>query len=132
MGPNSLGKAMAAASSGMNSQAFRLRVVSENLSNADTHGYQRKLVTFKNEMDALTGQVGVQVSDVTLDRSAGEVIFDPDHPLANNQGYVAMSNVDMMIELADAREAGRSYEANLSTFKQATQMYSNLLSLIRR
>lgn len=132
MGPNSLGKAMAAASSGMNTQAFRLRVVSENLSNADTHGYQRKLVTFKNEMDAVTGQVGVQVSDVTLDRSGGGIIFDPDHPLANNEGYVAMSNVDMMIELADAREAGRTYEANLSTFKQATEMYTGLLDLLRR
>lgn len=132
MGPNSIGKAMAAASSGMNTQAFRLRVVSENLSNADTHGYQRKLVTFKNEMDALTGQVAVQVSDVTLDRSQGDIIFDPDHPLADGQGYVAMSNVDMMIELADAREAGRTYEANLSTFKQATQMYASLLDLLRR
>lgn len=132
MGPNSISKAMAAASSGMNSQAFRLRVVSENLSNADTHGYQRKMVTFKNELDAVTGQVGVQVSDVSLDRSIGDVVFDPDHPLANNQGYVAMSNVDMMVELADAREAGRTYEANLSTFKQATQMYSSLLDLLRR
>lgn len=132
MGPNSLSKAMAAASSGMNSQAFRLRVVSENLSNADTHGYQRKMVTFKNELDAVTGQVGVQVSDVTLDRSIGDVVFDPDHPLANNQGYVSMSNVDMMVELADAREAGRTYEANLSTFKQATQMYSSLLDMLRR
>lgn len=132
MGPNSISKAMAAASSGMNTQAFRLRVVSENLSNADTHGYQRKLVSFKNEFDQMTGTVGVQIDDVILDRSPGDVLFDPGHPLANNQGYVTMSNVDMMIELADAREAGRTYEANLSTFKQATQMYSSLLNLLRR
>jgi len=59
-------------------------------------------------------------------------MFEPNHPLADGAGYVEMSNVDMMIELADAREAGRSYEANLSTFKQATQMYSSLLSLLRR
>ncbi len=132
MGPNSIAKAMSAASSGMDAQAFRLRVVSENLSNADTHGYQRKLLTFKNEFDAVRNQIGVQVGDVTLDRSQGETIFDPNHPLADAQGYVAMSNVDMMIELADAREAGRSYEANLTTFKQATQMYASLLDLLRR
>lgn len=132
MGPNSISKAMASASSGMNAQSFRLRVVSENLSNADTHGYQRKLVTFDNAMDAVTGQANVKVDDVTLDRSVGDVLFDPAHPLADGQGYVTLSNVDMMIELADAREAGRSYEANLTTFKQAAEMYSGLINLLRR
>lgn len=132
MGPNSISKAMSAASSGMNAQAFRLRIVSENLSNADTHGYQRKLVTFDNQMDQLRETGGVRVDDVLLDRSQGEILFDPTHPLADSEGYVALSNVDMMIELADAREAGRSYEANLSTFKQAAQMYSGLIDLLRR
>jgi len=132
MGSNSISNAMSAASSGMNAQSFRLRVVSENLSNADTHGYQRKLVTFDNLVSSLDKQGGVRVDDVTLDRSPGELLFDPAHPLADPQGYVALSNVDMMIELADAREAGRSYEANLSTFKQAAQMYSSLIDLLRR
>ncbi|MDB2438709.1 flagellar basal body rod protein FlgC [Hellea sp.] len=129
---NSISKAMLAASSGMSAQAFRLRVVSENLSNADTHGYQRKLVTFDSEINNLKGAGGVSIDGVTLDRSQGEILFDPAHPLADEQGYVALSNVDMMIELADAREAGRSYEANLSTFKQAAQMYSGLIDLLRR
>lgn len=132
MGPDSISKAMSAASSGMNAQAFRLRVVSENLSNADTHGYQRKLVTFDSQVDALKETSGVSIDAVELDRSQGETLFDPDHPLADDQGYVAMSNVDMMIELADAREASRSYEANLSTFKQAVQMYTGLIDLLRR
>ena len=132
MGPDSISKAMSAASSGMNAQAFRLRVVSENLSNADTHGYQRKLVTFENQINALRDSDGVSIDSDELDRSLGETLYDPNHPLADEQGYVAMSNVDMMIELADAREAGRSYEANLSTFKQAVQMYSGLIDLLRR
>ncbi|MEP6342145.1 MAG: flagellar basal body rod protein FlgC [Maricaulaceae bacterium] len=132
MGPDSISKAMSAASSGMNAQAFRLRVVSENLSNADTHGYQRKLVTFENQINALRDTDGVSIDSVVLDRSQGETLYDPNHPLADEQGYVAMSNVDMMIELADAREAGRTYEANLSTFKQAVQMYSGLIDLLRR
>ena len=131
MGPNSIAKAMSAASSGMNAQAFRLRVVSENMSNADTHGYQRKLVTFENEINNLKSADGVNIDNVILDRSPGETLFDPGHPLANEEGYVTLSNVDMMIELADAREAGRSYEANLSTFRQAAQMYSGLISLLR-
>lgn len=132
MGPNSISKAMAAASQGMNAQAYRLQVVSENLSNADTHGYKRKLVTFESEIDRTKGVDKLTVGDVNLDRSQGRLMFEPDHPLADGAGYVEMSNVDMMVELADAREAGRSYEANLSTFKQATQMYSSLLSLLRR
>ena len=132
MGPNSISKAMAAASQGMTAQSYRLQMVSENLSNADTHGYKRKLVSFENEVDRVNGTTKLSVGDVSLDRSQGRLMFEPDHPLADGEGYVQMSNVDMMIELADAREAGRSYEANLSTFKQATQMYSSLLSLLRR
>lgn len=132
MSIDSIKSAMMAASQGMNAQSFRMRVVSENLSNADTHGYQRKQLSFKNEMDRVTGQTGVKVDNVTLDRSEGERLYDPSHPLADDQGFVVLSNVDMMIELSDAREAGRSYEANLSTFKQAAQMYGSLINLLRR
>lgn len=132
MGDNSIAKAMASASHGMTAQAFRLRVASENLSNSDTHGYQRKLVTFANEFDALSKQTNVQVDSVILDQTPGELLFEPGSPLANAEGFVTQSNVNMMIEIADAREAGRSYEANLSTFKQAAEMYTSLLDLLRR
>ncbi len=129
---NSIASAMSSAAQGMNAQSFRLRIVSENLSNADTHGYRRKLITFQNHYDAKSGGDRLSVGDVTLDPSLGERLFDPAHPLADGQGYVLMSNVDMMIELSDAREASRSYEANLTTFQQARAMYSGLLDLIRR
>jgi len=128
---NSISKSMAAASSGMNVQSFRLRIASENLSNADTNGYHRKLVNFATEMDRVNDVERVKIGDVSLDNSDGEQSYDPTHPLANAEGMVMSSNVDMMIELADAREAGRSYEANLSTFKQATQMYRSLIDLLR-
>ena len=131
MGPNSISQAMNAAAHGMDAQAHRLQVVSENLSNADTHGYKRKLITFENEMNRATGQAEVKVGNVSLDQAPGDILFDPSHPLANGEGYVTLSNVDMMIELSDAREASRSYEANLTTFKQAAQMYSGLISLLR-
>lgn len=132
MSIDSIKSAMMAASSGMDAQSFRMRVVSENLSNADTHGYKRKQISFSNEMDRLSGIETVKVDNVTLDRSDGDRLYDPAHPLADGEGYVVMSNVDMMFELADAREAGRSYEANLSTFRQAAQMYSSLIGLLRR
>jgi len=128
---NSISKSMSAASSGMNVQSFRLRIASENLSNADTNGYNRKLVNFTTEMDRVDQTERVKIGDVTLDQSEGEQIYDPGHPMANAEGMVMSSNVDMMIELADAREAGRSYEANLSTFRQATQMYRSLIDLLR-
>ncbi len=132
MSNNLISSAMASASQGMQAQSFRLRVVSENLSNADTHGYKRKMVTFQNQFDAKTGKDILSIGNVTLDQSIGERLFDPAHPLADAGGYVNMSNVDMMIELSDAREANRSYEANLTTFNQARKMYSGLLDLIRR
>lgn len=132
MANNLIASAMSSASQGMRAQSFRLRIVSENLSNADTHGYKRKLVSFQNQFDTKSGTDILSIGNVTLDQSIGERLFDPAHPLANGEGYVNMSNVDMMIELSDAREASRSYEANLTTFNQARKMYSGLLDLIRR
>lgn len=132
MGRNSISAAMAAATQGMHAQSARLRVVSENISNVDTHGYHRKQITFKNAFDHDAGMAELTVDRISLDQSAGSVEYDPNHPLANAEGYVTSSNVDMMIEMADAREASRSYEANLNTFKQAKSMYSGLLDLIRR
>ena len=132
MANNLIASSMSSASQGMRAQSFRLRIVSENLSNADTHGYKRKLVSFQNQFDAKSGNDVLSIGNVTLDQSMGERLFDPAHPLSDAQGYVNMSNVDMMIELSDAREASRSYEANLTTFNQARKMYSGLLDLIRR
>ncbi|MEL6686769.1 MAG: flagellar basal body rod protein FlgC [Pseudomonadota bacterium] len=127
-----LAQTMNAAASGMRAQSQRLSVASENLSNADTHGYKRKVMSFTEEVDRTTGQSTVGVSRPTLDQSQGDLIHDPTHPLANEQGYVEMSNVDMIIEMADAREANRSFEANLTTFKQAGEMYRGLLGLLRQ
>lgn len=125
---NDLSTSLAFAASGMEAQANRLRLVSENIANADTPGYHRKLVTFENAMD--TGMV--KLGDVRLDRSDLPKIHDPGHPMADAKGYYDGSNVDMVIELADAREAQRSYEANLRLFDQARQMTQSLFDLLRR
>ncbi|MHA3978333.1 flagellar basal body rod protein FlgC [Halovulum sp. GXIMD14794] len=124
-------KIMASSASGMAAQGARLRVVSENIANADTPGYRRKLVPF--EKIALgQGTGGVRAGRVDLDRSELERIHNPDHPLAGDDGMYEGSNVKLMVELADAREAQRSYQANLRMFDQARKMTSSVLDLLRR
>lgn len=122
----------AVVSSGLKAQSYRLQLVSENLANADTHGYRRKLVAFDKAHDAASGADVVKVSRVMLDPAKGEELYDPSHPLANESGYVVMSNVNMLTEIADAREANRSYEAGLQIFRQAREMYSGLIDILRR
>lgn len=116
------------AGTGMEAQSRRLRVIAENIANADTPGYRRKQLTFEEAQR--TG--GVEVGPLELDQAPLAQVYDPDHPLADNDGYYLGSNVSMVIEVADAREAQRSYEANLRLFDQARQMSSALLDLIKR
>lgn len=116
--------------SALRAQAARLRHVSENISNADTPGYRRKTVSFEAVNE--DGVDLVRTGRVKLDRSALSQIYDPSHPLADASGHYQGSNVDLMIEIADAREAQRSYEANLKMFDQARQMSSSLMELLRK
>jgi flagellar basal-body rod protein FlgC len=125
---NDLLTSLSFAASGMETQAMRLRHVSENIANADTPGYHRKVMSFDEAMD--TGLV--TPGAVRLDRSDLTVIYDPGHPLADETGHYDGSNVDLVIEIADAREAQRSYEANLRMFDQTRQMTQSLFDLLRR
>lgn len=119
---------MTFAASGMEAQAARLRHTSENIANADTPGYRRKTVSFREVVEG--GRV--EVGPVRLDRSELTRVYDPGHPLADESGYYDGSNVDLIIEIADAREAQRSYDANLRMFDQARQMTASLFELLRR
>jgi len=123
---------MNAAASGMRAQGFRIRVVSENIANTDTPGYHRKLLSFNNAFDNKTNMNLVAVDRLSLDQSDLQEKYNPAHPMADENGNVKMSNVNLMMEMADGREATRSYEANLATFQQARQMYSSLLDILRR
>lgn len=124
------GSALSVTSSGLRAQAARLRHVSENIANADTPGYQRKTVRFEADTSASDGRVSV--GPVQLDCSEGQQVYDPSHPMADATGNYMSSNVDMIIEIADAREAQRSYEANLKMFDQTRQMSSSLMELLRK
>ena len=120
--------ALSSAASGMEAQSMRLRHVSENIANADTPGYRRKTISF----DASAADGRVVAGQVKLDRSELVKIYDPGNPLADATGHYDGSNVDLVIEIADAREAQRSYEANLKMFDQARQMTQSLFDLLRR
>lgn len=124
-------KTMAASSSGMAAQSARLRIVSENIANTDTPGYRRKLVPFER-IAAAPGVEGVRAGRMYLDQSELTKVRDPSHPMAGADGMYDGSNVNLMIEIADAREAQRSYEANLRMFDQARQMTSSVMELLRR
>lgn len=124
--------ALSVSSSALKAQATRLRHVSENISNADTPGYRRKTVSFQSVRDMDTNVENVDVGRVHLDRSDLDKVYDPSHPLADTSGHYEGSNVDLMIEIADAREAQRSYEANLKMFDQTRQMSASLMELLRR
>ncbi len=125
---NDLSTSLAFAASGMEAQATRLRHVSENIANADTPGYHRKTISFDQAMESGL----VEAGPVRLDRSELVRVYDPGHPLADESGYYDGSNVDLVIEIADSREAQRSYEANLRLFDQARQMTQSLFDLLRR
>jgi len=118
--------------SGMRAQANRLRHVSENIANADTPGYRRKMTAFESVVDSGRETGRITTGPVQLDQSKLERIYDPSHPLAGEDGYYDGSNVNLVVEIADAREAQRSYEANLRMFDQARKMRSSLLELLRR
>ena len=131
---NPFDSTMSLAASGMSAQSARLQTTGENLANADTPGYRRKVVTFEAAYGpgGMDGPQKVAAGDTILSDAPFEEMYAPYHPLADDRGMVAGSNVNIMTELADAGEAGRTYDANMSMFQQARRMYSSLLEMIRR
>lgn len=125
-------QSMTAASSGMDAQATRLRIVSENIANADTPGFRRKSLSFNDLVSNPADPRAVEAGRVSLDKADLDEVFDPSHPLADAEGYYDGSNVEMVIEIADAREAQRSYEANLRMFDQSRKMLNSLFELLQR
>lgn len=133
-----LKNAMKISASGMRAQGERLKTIAENLANADSMAktpggdpYQRKVISFKSELDRATGVNLVKAQKPTQDRSDFELKYDPGHPAANADGYVKMPNVKTVIEMADMREAQRTYEANLNAVDTAKQMISRTIDLLR-
>jgi flagellar basal-body rod protein FlgC len=125
-------KAMAASASGMTAQSVRLRLSAENIANADTPGYRRKTLSFEALAADRPDGAAVRAGPVRVDPSDPPRVYDPQHPLADEAGYYEGSTVQLMVEIADSREAQRSYEANLRLLDQSRQMTRGLLELLRR
>ena len=124
--------------SGLEAQSARLRVVSENLANArstgDTPGadpYRRKTISFTEELDRASGVATVDIKKIGVDRSDFQTEYDPGHPAADANGVVKRPNVCILDQLADMREANRSYEANLQSIRQARDLISSTIDLLR-
>jgi flagellar basal-body rod protein FlgC len=124
--------------SGMQAQAERLRVIAENLANADSTAqeaggapYRRKIITFRQELDRAAAISTVEVDRVIGDRRPFNRRFEPGHPAADGDGYVLMPNVNSLIEMVDMREAQRSYEANVSMISVAKDMLRRTIDLLQ-
>ena len=129
------------ASHGLFAQSTRMRVLSENIANADTTGktpgsdpYRRKTISIRDMVD--DGDTGDGVDMVGVDKIARDEApfrteYMPGHPAADDKGYVKMPNVDMLVELADMREASRAYTANTQVIKQVRELVSMTIDLLR-
>lgn len=130
--------ALRAASSALEAQSTRIRVVSENVANAQTTGatpgsdpYRRKTISFGEELARAEGVRKVAIRAIDVDPSDFRMTLDPGHPAADERGYVKMPNVDPILEMADLREANRSYQANVQVVRQTRELFSLTIDLLK-
>ncbi len=136
---NDIMNAMTISAMGMKAQGARIRVITENIANADTAAltpggdpYRRQLISFKNEMDRKLGMDVVRVEGIREDVKTPFITkYMPGHPAADERGYVKMPNVNSLIEIMDVREAQRSYEANLGMIEQGRSLIQRTIDLLR-
>lgn len=134
-----LDQAFAHSAAGMKTQSARMKVVAQNIANADSTGstpgaepYRRKTITVKSKLDPITGAQIVTVDNIGRDyESAFQARYEPNHPAANAEGYVLLPNVSTSTERLDMKESQRSYEANLSAIETTKRMYTNTIDLLR-
>ncbi|MBB05305.1 flagellar basal body rod protein FlgC [Pseudooceanicola sp.] len=124
--------------SGMLAQGERLKVVSENVANASSTGmspgedpYRRKTITFEELVDRDSGVSSVGVSSIDRDDTDFSLRFEPSHPAADDKGFIKVSNVSPILEMANMREASRSYEANMNMFEAARKMRTQILDMLK-
>ncbi len=129
---------LAAASAGLHAQSERMLVAAQNIANARTTAnapgadpYRRKTISFRSELDRVSGVEVVKVARYGTDPSPFRVEYAPGHPAADRNGFVRMPNVNLLIETADLRDANRMYQANLQVVRQAREVVSMTLDLLR-
>ena len=131
-------KSIFVAASGLKAQSGRMRIIAENLANADSTGrtpgedpYRRKIPTFQAELDRDLNAEVVELGPVEFDSSDFKSRYEPGHPAADQNGNVKMPNVDTLVEMVDMREAQRSYEANLNLISATRRMVQKTIDILR-
>jgi flagellar basal-body rod protein FlgC len=131
-------KSMSIAASGLRAQAGRMRIISENIANADStptspgaDPYRRKLLTFKSAFDHELDARLVSLGPVTTDNSDFQLKYEPGHPAADSNGNVKYPNVNPLLEMTDMREAQRSYEANINIISATRRMLQRTLDILK-
>lgn len=129
---------MTIASSGLSANSARMRVASENIANARSTGatpgadpYRRQTITFENALDNASGVDVVKVADIGNDQAPFTVEHDPGNPAADEKGFVKLPNVNLILEMADMREANHAYEANLQVVKESRDLISMTIDLLK-
>ena len=126
------------AATGLHAQSARMRVIAENIANADSAGrtpeeepYRRRIPTFNAVMDSDAGGRIVQIGRLAYDLSEFQSRYEPGHPAADENGYVRYPNINPLIEAMDMREAQRTYEANLNVVTATRQMLGRTVDILR-
>jgi flagellar basal-body rod protein FlgC len=132
-------KSMMVAASGLKAQSGRMRIIAENIANADSTAtkpggdpYRRKIPTFRDRLDRSLGTETVQLGRPVLDITDFQMKYMPGHPAADANGYVKMPNVNGLVEAMDMKEAQRSYEANLNLIQASRRMISQTIDILKR
>lgn len=135
---NPLKSILSVAASGMRAQSERLKIISENVANVNSLGsspdedpYQRKTISFTEMVDRKSGASMVEIKAIGRDTTKFTEFYDPSHPASNDEGFVKNTNVNTLIEMANMREASRSYEANLNMFEAGRRMRAQILDLLK-
>ena len=131
-------KSLTIAASGLRAQSGRMRVISENIANADStaqrpgaNPYRRKIPTFRSEMDRALEANTIALGRVRQDPTDFRTKYEPGHPAADANGYVKYPNVNSLVEMTDMREAQRSYEANLNVIGATRRMIQRTIDLLK-
>lgn len=131
-------KSIMVAASGLRAQSGRMRVIAENIANADSTAktpggdpYRRRIPTFQARLDQELQATTVKLGRIAVDRSDFQMRYDPSHPAANANGYVKMPNVNRLVETVDMGEAQRSYQANLNVIRATRTMMQRTVDILR-
>jgi len=131
-------KSIAIAASGLRAQAGRMRIISENIANADSTAstvggepYRRKMATFTSEVDRVLDAQVVGLGPVKTDPSEFRIKHEPGHPAADANGNVKYPNVNSLVEMTDMREAQRSYEANINVIGASRRMIQRTIEILK-